>query len=116
MIFPLPFAAQHHAYTPGVVNEDGNTVPGHLAPVSVACFWWNDAGSGVVSQQVAGVYQQTVDTRQKRRNMFWPSEITDLQKICSQGSGAAFSIDTAPAPMAFRSRPAHLRGFDWPDC
>ena len=41
MIIPLPFAAKHHAYTPGVENEDGNTVPGHLDPVSVACFWWN---------------------------------------------------------------------------
>lgn len=38
--FPLPFVAEHHAYTPGVENEWGNTVPGHVEPVSVPCIWW----------------------------------------------------------------------------
>lgn len=38
--FPLPFTAHHHAYTPGEENEHGNTVPGHLPPAPVACFWW----------------------------------------------------------------------------
>lgn len=38
--FPLPFTAQHHAYTPGEEDEHGNTVPGHLPPAPVACIWW----------------------------------------------------------------------------
>lgn len=38
--FPLPFTAQHHAYTPGEENEHGNTEPGHLPPAAVACVWW----------------------------------------------------------------------------
>ncbi|MGC5027050.1 hypothetical protein ACLQ3K_20065 [Tsukamurella sp. DT100] len=45
MIIPLPFAAQHHAYASGVENEDGNTVPGHLDPVSVACIWWTPSSA-----------------------------------------------------------------------
>lgn len=58
---------------------------------------WNDAGSGSVSQQSAGPFSVTV-TPQARRNSFWPSEITDLQKICrTPDSGKAFSIDTAPS-------------------
>lgn len=57
---------------------------------------WSDAGSGVVSQQNAGPFAMTT-TPQVRRNSFWPSEITDLQKVCKgANSGKAFSIDTAP--------------------
>lgn len=57
---------------------------------------WSEAGASVASQQSAGPFSMTV-TPQVRRNSFWPSEITDLQKICKgPGSGKAFSIDTAP--------------------
>ena len=38
--FPLPFTCQHEAYTPGVEDDHGNTVPGWLNPVAVACVWW----------------------------------------------------------------------------
>ena len=62
-----------------------------------AILRWEDAGSGAVSQQTAGPFGQMIDTRQPRRNMFWPSEITDLQKLCSAGTGGAFQIDTLPA-------------------
>lgn len=40
MLFPLPFTCLHEAYTPGVEDEHGNTTPGWLDPVSVACVWW----------------------------------------------------------------------------
>lgn len=39
--FPLPFTCQHQAYTPGVEDDHGNTVPGWLDPVTVACVWWS---------------------------------------------------------------------------
>ena len=39
--FPLPFTCQHEAYTPGVEDDHGNTVPGWLDPVPVACVWWS---------------------------------------------------------------------------
>lgn len=39
--FPLPFTCLHEVYTPGVEDEHGNTVPGWLDPVSVACVWWS---------------------------------------------------------------------------
>lgn len=69
-----------------------------------AVLRWNDSGSGAVSQQVAGPFQMSVDTKQARRTMFWPSEITELQRICKGGSdGGAFSIDTAASPMLFHS-------------
>lgn len=59
---------------------------------------WADAGSGALSSQVAGPFGQTLDTRQRTGYNLWPSEITDLQAICSSGSAGreAFSIDTAP--------------------
>lgn len=63
-----------------------------------AVLRWNDTGSGAVTSNTAGPYAQTIDTRQPRRTLFWPSEITALQRIC-QGTddGSAFSVDTASA-------------------
>lgn len=67
-----------------------------------AILRWHDAGSGAVSQQTAGPFGVTLDTRQTRRAMFWPSEISALQKICKSGDGGTFSVDTAAEPMRFR--------------
>src|SRR5688500_13409082 len=53
-----------------------------------AILRWEDAGSGAVqtSQEQNGPWgvQQTI-TPQVRRSMFWPSEIEQLQGICSSG-------------------------------
>jgi hypothetical protein len=70
------------------------------AVLRAAVLRWNDTGTGAVTSQTAGPYGQTVDTRQPRRTLFWPSEITALQRIC-QGAddGSAFAVDTAAAPQ-----------------
>lgn len=70
-----------------------------------AVLRWNDAGTGAVQSQAAGPFSQTLDTRQHRRSMFWPSEITQLQDLCgaARTAGGAFSIDTTPANLL----PAH---------
>lgn len=73
-----------------------------------AILRWHEAGSGAyqTQQQSTGPFSNsvTMDTRQQRRGMFWPSEITDLQDLCkgSETSGA-FSVDTLGGWMA----PAH---------
>jgi len=70
-----------------------------------AILRWNEAGTGALSseQVQTGPYGHTttMDTRQQRRAMFWPSEITDLQKLCAGQDVGAFSVDTAPvgSPM-----------------
>ena len=65
-----------------------------------ALIRWHDAGSGAVTQQSAGPFSQSLDTRQQRRGMFWPSEIAQLRDICAgfsgEDSGKAFEIDTTP--------------------
>lgn len=66
-----------------------------------AVLRWNDIGSGAVSSEAAGPFSHSVDTRQVRRSMFWPSEITALQDICkgiTERTGA-FSVDTAACPQ-----------------
>ncbi len=57
---------------------------------------WNEAGTGALSAQSAGPFGQTLDTRQVRKNMFWPSEISQLQDICKGDTDddGAFSVDT----------------------
>lgn len=84
-----------------------------------AVLRWNDAGTGAVSQQTAGPFSQTVDTRQQRRQMFWPSEIVQLQKLCADAaSGGAFSVDMAAGAPAVRHAEtcSLVFGADYCDC
>ena len=72
-----------------------------------AVLRWHETGTGMVTQQSAGPFQQSIDTtRSAPRGLFWPSEITELQGICQQVTGAtggrgAFSIDTSPSRGTF---------------
>jgi hypothetical protein len=60
-----------------------------------AILRWNEAGTGAFQQQTTGPFGVTVDTRQHRRGMFWPSEIEQLQVICRDTeAGGAFAVDT----------------------
>ena len=56
---------------------------------------WSEAGSGAFSQESAGVFSQSVDTRSRTGMNPWPSEIQRLQEICDAGKSGAFSVDTA---------------------
>ena len=60
---------------------------------------WVESGAGALSQQAAGPFSQTIDTRSRTGFNLWPSEIQDLQAICSTGPAKreAYSFDTAPA-------------------
>lgn len=60
-----------------------------------AILRWDEAGSGIRQSITTGPFGETTDTTQVRKGMFWPSEITNLQSICSDGQkGKAFSVDT----------------------
>lgn len=56
---------------------------------------WNDGGSGALTQQAAGPFSQSLDTRQERKAMFWPSEIEQLQNLCSDIGGGLYSTSLA---------------------
>lgn len=69
-----------------------------------AILRWNEAGTGALASQTAGPFSQTLDNRQQRRAMFWPSEIEQLQNICKvEGDGGAFSIDSLPSCTAIHA-------------
>ncbi|MGV0634491.1 hypothetical protein ABQE69_09050 [Mycolicibacillus trivialis] len=62
-----------------------------------AVLRWNDGGAGVYKQVQSGPFQETIDTRQARKSLFFPSEISELQAMCGiQRAGSAFTIDTTP--------------------
>lgn len=63
-----------------------------------AVLRWNDSGSGALSAQQAGPFGQTLDTRQERRGMFWPSEIVALQAFCADAQGGVYSTSIAGPP------------------
>jgi hypothetical protein len=68
-----------------------------------AVLRWVDSGSGALAAQTAGPFGQTLDTRQERRGMFWPSEITALQNLCATNQGGVYSVSIAgpdPLPLA----------------
>lgn len=86
---------------PCLDNEDFPFGDAAAAIIRGAILRWADSGSGAVSSeaQTAGPFSHTTtyDTRQQRRTLFYPSEITELQKLCRDAnSGGAFAIDTAP--------------------
>jgi hypothetical protein len=58
-----------------------------------AVLRWNESGNGAVQSQTAGPFGQTLDTRQERRGMFWPSEIVSLQSLCASSQGGVYSVD-----------------------
>lgn len=58
---------------------------------------WAEAGSGAFTQQTAGPFSQTTDTRTRSGYNLWPSEITQLQDVCADGKAAgAFSFRIEP--------------------
>ncbi len=61
-----------------------------------AILRWNDAGSGVRTQETVGPFSHSLDGTQNKRGRFWPSEITDLEKLCRSSTSGAFTVDTAP--------------------
>lgn len=94
--------AQAILVAPCLADEDdldANQQAAVKAVLRGAILRWNDTGSGAFTQQQAGPFQVTHDTRQARRSLFWPSEIEQLEKICNAvtgGDGGVFAIDTAP--------------------
>lgn len=102
-------------------DANGKTAAQKLAKAKsilrAAILRWNDAGSGALSQYSQAApggfsASQSVDTRTPgSTRLYYPSEITDLQKICGAqtGSAGAFSVDTAPLPYDGHSLLCALR-------
>lgn len=67
-----------------------------------AILRWEEAGSGATSslnQQAGPFGQQQSFTPAARKSMFWPSELEQLQGICSDGEqGKAYAIETVAGP------------------
>lgn len=80
----------------GEFQADTGKMAAVKAILRAALLRWNDSGSGALTQQTAGPFNQSIDTRQGRKAMFWPSEIEDLQGLCSTSGAGAFDIDTVP--------------------
>lgn len=73
---------------------------------------WVESGSGAFTQQTAGPFSVSTDTRQRTGYNLWPSEIAALQDICKTGDPErreAFSIDTAPTSSVWHSETCSLR-------
>lgn len=80
---------------PCILDEDFAHPAAAKAIIRGAILRWNEAGTGAMQSTTAGPFSSTVDTRVTRRGMFWPSEISDLQRLCSSSGGTrAFAVDT----------------------
>lgn len=82
---------------PCILTEDFTYSSAARAIIRGAVLRWNEAGTGALSSETAGPFGATIDTRQQRRGMFWPSEIEQLQDLCKGDEvNGAFAIDTVP--------------------
>lgn len=66
------------------------------AVIRAAVLRWHESGTGAFQTQAAGPFSVGMDTRQERRGMFWPSEISQLQDACKRyrggGGSKAYSV------------------------
>ncbi len=99
---------------PCITAENFGNMAAVRAILRGAILRWNDSGSGALQAQTAGPFGQTIDTRQERRGMFWPSEIEQLQNLCADLAGGAYTLSLA-GPDPDPSDPAWLGwGYVWP--
>lgn len=81
---------------PCIATEEFKHTAAAKAVIVEAILRWNDAGTGAVTQDVVGPFQQTVDTTVRRRGLFTPSELEELEEMCRDNAkGKAWSYDTA---------------------
>jgi hypothetical protein len=85
---------------PCILDADFAYTDAARAIIRGAVLRWNEAGTGALQAQTAGPFGQTVDTRQQRRGMYWPSEINDLAALCSQSSTSYTTSLAGPDPVA----------------
>jgi hypothetical protein len=76
---------------PCILTDSFQNAAAAKAIIRGAVLRWNEAGSGATTSETIGPWSSS--TSAPRKGMFWPSEITDLQKLCSTSSGA-FAVDT----------------------
>ena len=58
---------------------------------------WNDTGVASYQVQSLGPPGYPMDTRRERRNMLWPSEVQELQQLCTPagGSSSVYTVSLA---------------------
>ena len=90
------------------------------AIIRAAVLRWEDAGNGAVQQETVGPFSHTLDTRQSRRGMFYPSEVEQLRQLCTRFAGSAssgaFAIDMAPTVTAHPPWCAYELGATYCSC
>ena len=103
--------AKAERVAPCLTGVDPAPTAGQLAEAQLVLLGtlkrWAEAGAGALTQrtQTAGPFNQSesYDTRQRTGYNLWPSEIADLQGLCSgSSSGRAFEVDTMPADTGAR--------------
>lgn len=80
---------------PCLVNFDDEAALAEAKLILVGAIKrWVDAGSGAFSQQSAGSFSVSTDTRHRSGFNLWPSEVDALRDLCSSGgAGGAFMVD-----------------------
>lgn len=80
---------------PCIMAEDFDKPAAVKAILRGAVIRWHESGSGALQSQTVGPFGQSLDTRMDRRGMFWPSEIIQLQSLCSGTEGGVYTVSVA---------------------
>ncbi|MBV7302930.1 hypothetical protein [Corynebacterium sp. TAE3-ERU2] len=86
---------------PCIMDDDFAFAQAAKAIIRSACLRWAASGSGGISseQKMAGPYQTLTSYQSSsRRSLFYPSEITALEKLCKDNTSQAFAFDTIALP------------------
>lgn len=90
---------------PCIVKDDFAYANAAKAVIRGAILRWNESGSGAVTQNTAGPFQQSIDTTKPRRSLFWPSEIEQLEKMCARSADetGAWGYDTVQGDVVIHA-------------
>ena len=106
---------------PCIDDEDFAHPDAAKAIIRGAILRWNDAGSGVRTQisDTVGPFAHAESYQQpQRRALFWPSEIDQLKKLCSDSSSSkSWGYDSAGGMAASHADVCSLNfGADYCSC
>lgn len=81
-------------------TTDPDVLASAKATLRQAILRWHDFDTDTVTTNQAGPFSQTISPAAKpdsgrRSSLLWPSEIVELQTLCSGAADGAFTVDTA---------------------
>lgn len=109
-------------YAPCILDPRFEYEAAATAIIRRAILRANEAGTGAITSQTAGVFSVGIDSRVGQNGMFTDKEIEQLQLMCADpnavknGAGTAWGYDTIPTGTVQQHAEVCCKTFNEPHC